>query len=379
MSAQLDILRDIAGYRDDPLACVKYCFPWNRRELSDFPGPREWQADILATIGKHIQSPFRFQPLKIAIASGHGVGKSALIGMIAHWGMSTCDDCRVLATANTEDQLATKTWPEVRKWFNLALNKDWWESSATKIRSTQAGHENTWRFDRETWSENNTEAFQGLHNLGKRIILIFDEASGIPKTVWDVAEGALTDENTEIIFLAFGNPTQNDTPFAACFGALKHRWVTRHIDSRTVPGTNKEQIERWKQDFGEDSDFFRVRVRGEFPRAGNRQFIPQDRVAEARKREMPAVGWKVIGVDVARSGSNQTVVLMRQGPKAVILDRLRGSDTVETAFCVMKHVLRESPRAVIVDGDGIGGEWWTGSERSCRGPTSRSVTGRRRR
>ena len=349
------IVEEIAQFTSDPLGFVRFAYPWSEPGPLETESIREWQSDILSVIGKHLQSPFQFQPLKIAVASGHGIGKTSLIAMISDWAMSTCDDCRVLVTANTEDQLTTKTWPEMVKWFGLSINRDWWNISATRITSRQAGHESTWRLDRETWSENNTEAFQGLHNRRKRIVLIFDEGSAIPKTVWDVAEGALTDEDTEIIFLVFGNPTQNDTPFAGCFGAQKHRWVTRHIDSRTVPGTNKEQIERWVADFGEDSDFVRVRVRGEFPRAGGLQYIPQDLVAQARKRRCEPSGYKIMSVDVARSGFNQTVVGWRQGQVARITDKWRGLTIPDQAGKVALRIIEEEPRCIIIDGVGIGG------------------------
>ena len=360
MTTDEQIAEDIAEYGSNPLACVAYSFPWGEPgPLEGVAGPRDWQADILNEIGTHLRGPNRYQPLKIAIASGHGVGKTALIAMVTHWGMSTCDDCRVLVTANTEDQLTTKTWPEITKWFNMALNRNWWHMSATRVTSTQAGHQNTWRMDRETWSENNTEAFQGLHNLGKRIIVVFDEGSAIPKIIWDVAEGALTDEDTEIIFLVFGNPTQNGTPFANCFGAQKHRWVTRHIDARTVPGTNKVQIQKWIEDYGEDSDFVRVRVRGEFPRGGTGQFIPQDVVAEARKRKLApsayAHHWRVLVCDVARFGDYRTVIGERQGPKFSVLDAMRGKSTVETARQLKFRSFERDPRTVVIDGDGVGG------------------------
>ena len=355
MTAADEIVEEIAGFTADPLGFARFAWPWGEPGPLESESIRDWQADILGTIGKHLQSPFRFQPLKIAVASGHGIGKTAAIAMISAWAMSTCDDCRVLVTANTEDQLTTKTWPEMLKWFKMSINADWWNTTATRITSRQCGHESTWRLDRETWSENNTEAFQGLHNRRKRIVLIFDEGSAIPKTVWDVAEGALTDEDTEIIFLVFGNPTQNDTPFAACFGAQKHRWVTRHIDSRTVPGTNKEQIDRWIADFGEDSDFVRVRVRGEFPRAGGLQFIPQDLVAAARKRHCEPSGYKIMSVDVARSGFNQTVVGWRQGPVARITDKWRGLPIPDQSGKIALRIMEEEPRCIIIDGDGIGG------------------------
>ena len=350
-----DLVEDIARFTRDPLGFVRYAYPWGE------PGPLEdeqvkaWQEDILAVIGKHLNSPFCHQPLKIAVASGHGIGKTALIAMVSDWAMSTCDDCRALVTANTEDQLTTKTWPEILKWFGLSINREWWKTSATRITSREKGHEDTWRLDRETWSENNTEAFQGLHNKRKRILLVFDEGSAIPKAVWDVAEGALTDEETEIIFLVFGNPTQNDTPFATCFGAQSHRWVTRHIDSRTVAGTNKEQIDRWVQDFGEDSDFVRVRVRGEFPRAGGLQFIPQDRVSAARKRKAVPSGYKIMSADIARSGFNQTVVGTRQGPVAHILDKWRGLSIPDQSGRIALRIIEENPRCIVIDGDGIGG------------------------
>ena len=126
-------------------------------------------------------------------------------------------------------------------------------------------HAKTWRADFVPWSEHNTEAFAGLHNKGKRIVLIFDEASAIADKVWEVAEGALTDEGTEIIWIAFGNPTRNVGRFRECFRRFKHPVEGRQIDSRTVEGTNKEQIAKWAADYGEDSDFFKVRVRGMFP------------------------------------------------------------------------------------------------------------------
>ena len=277
-------MHDLASFTHKPLVCAKYSFPWGEGELSDSGGPREWQSTILKHIGTHLrEKETRHTPCQIAVSSGHGIGKSALIGMVIHWAMSTCEDCKIVGTANTGTQLATKTVPEVSKWFRMAINSHWWDVKATSITVREEEHKRMWRTDWIPWSENNTEAFAGLHNKGKRIVLIFDEASAIADDIWKVAEGALTDEETEIIWLAFGNPTQNTGRFRECFGKLQHRWKTFQIDSRTVEGTNKAQIEKWIADYGEDSDFVRVRVRGEFPRAGSNQFIPGDIVSECRK------------------------------------------------------------------------------------------------
>ena len=261
-------------------------------------------------------------------------------------------------TANTEAQLRTKTWPEVVKWTKLAINSHWWNITATTLSVKEKAHERLWRCDAIAWSENNTESFAGLHNKGKRIVVLFDEGSAIADRIWEVTEGALTDEDTEIIWLVFGNPTRNTGRFRECFGKFKARWQRKQIDSRTVDGTNKEQMAKWVSDYGEDSDFCRVRIRGEFPRAGSTQFIDGDTVAQARKRHLEPEeytrDWKVLSVDVARFGDDQTVIGLRQGHKLTILERLRGMDTMQVAMRTKAHIEREVPRLVVVDGDGLG-------------------------
>lgn len=361
MSAATDwhaeLASDVAKLSHNPLGYSKYIFPWGERELSDSLGPRVWQKDILTEIGSHLKAKkTRYQPCCIAVSSGHGIGKSALVAMVIQWAMSTCEDCKVVVTAGTGTQLATKTAPETGKWFRQAHNSNWWDVNATSIRLKSPSHQATWRTDFITWSEHNTEAFAGLHNKGKRILLVFDEASAIADKVWEVAEGAMTDEETEIIWLAFGNPTQNTGRFRECFGKFKHRWKAFQIDSRTVEGTNKEQINKWIEDYGEDSDFVRVRVRGEFPRAGSTQFIASDVVAACRKYK--AEGYerlpKILSIDVARFGDDQTVIGTRQGRKVRILKKFRGLDTVQVAERVIEIIAEEKPDGTVVDGDGIG-------------------------
>lgn len=248
---------------------------------------------------------------------------SAFISMLINWGMSTCEDCKVVVTANTENQLRTKTWPEIIKWSNLSITKDWFSTTATAMYSNDPGHDKRWRADAIPWSEHNTEAFAGLHNERKRIIVIFDEASNIADLVWEVAEGALTDEDTEIIWVAFGNPTRNTGRFRECFRKYKHRWKTAQIDSRTVEGTNKQQLQKWVDDYGEDSDFVKIRVRGIFPDASELQFIPTGLTDEAMKRVVTAAQVAhapvIIGVDPAYSGVDDAVIYLRQGLHSKVL------------------------------------------------------------
>ncbi|MBP6015069.1 MAG: terminase, partial [Alphaproteobacteria bacterium] len=274
--------------------------------------------------------------------------------------MSTMKDTRIVITANTENQLRTKTWPEVSKWSKLSSTSHLWQVPAMSIYSSDPGAEKSWRGDAIPWSENNTEAFAGLHNEGKRIVLVFDEGSKIADKVWEVAEGALTDTDTEIIWLAFGNPTQNTGRFRECFAKQRHLWRTRHIDSRTVEGTNKEYLNELVETYGEDSDFVRVRVRGVFPRAGAVQFISGDVVEAAQTRALPVPdpgAPLVLGVDIARFGDDQCVIRGRQGRNGRVIPPIkwRDRDTVFSAGKIAWAIDKYNPQAVFIDGGGVGG------------------------
>jgi hypothetical protein len=340
----------------DPDRWARLAFDWGHGALKDVDGPREWQSEINRTIKDHLSNPgTRFEPLLIAVASGHGIGKSAEMGMLANWAMSTCDDTRIIVTANTDKQLRTKTAPEIGKWFRLSLTSHWFNVQAESVRSVADGHSDSWRADFIPWSEHNTEAFAGLHNKGKRIVLMMDEGSAIADKIWEVAEGALTDEGTEIIWIVFGNPTRNTGRFRECFRRYRHRWVTRQIDSRTVPGTNKNQIQKWVDDYGEDSDFVKVRVRGQFPAASALQFISTDDADAARGKHLRPEQYefapKIIGVDPAWTGDDEFVIFLRQGLYSKCLATFTKNDNdIQMAQHVLRFEQEHQADAVFIDG-----------------------------
>jgi hypothetical protein len=112
----------------------------------------------------------------------------------------------------------------------------------------------------------------------------------------------------EPIFIACGNPTRNTGKFQRItFGNERERWTRFSVDSRNSRFTNKEQIKQWIEDYGEDSDFVRVRVRGECPRVGSTQLIPNDVVTACRKYKAYSSGSlpKIMSVDVARFGDDR--------------------------------------------------------------------------
>lgn len=361
MSQDDELLTLLAYFSDKPDEFVLWAFPWGEPggELAKFDGPQDWQMALLRDIRYGLIT--LNEAIQLARTSGHGIGKSALVAMIIWWAVSTMPDTKGVVTANTENQLKTKTWVEVAKWHRLFIARHLFKFTATAIFSSDPEHEKTWRIDMVPWSERNTEAFAGLHNQGRRILIIFDEASAIPDVIWEVTEGALTDENTEIIWCVFGNPTRNKGRFYECFerGKFAHRWSGRKIDSRSVTITNKKQFEQWIADYGEDSDFVRVRVKGEFPRTDTESFISITMAREAVGRDVGnQQGWTVVlGVDVSRFGDDFTVIYPRQGADASSRspEIYQGLDNVQVARKVVEAKDRYRATLIFVDEGGVGG------------------------
>ena len=315
-----ELIEALGALTHDPLAFVYFAYPWGApgTPLEDMEGPDEWQIQILKDIGEQLKKGKDLQTaIQEAVASGHGIGKSALISWLIHFAISTHENTRGVVTANTEGQLRTKTWPELSKWHNMFIAKDLFTYTATAIFSSDKDYEKTWRIDAIPWSKNSPESFAGLHNQGNRILVLFDEASAIDDVIWEVTEGALTDANTEIIWCAFGNPTRNSGRFRECFRKYRKFWNTYQIDSRTVKISNKAKIEEWLEAYGEDSDFFKVRVRGVFPSASDLQFISTEIADKAQKQVYKPGQFEhlpvIIGVDPAWTGSDSLEIVMRQG------------------------------------------------------------------
>lgn len=359
-----------AAIKDDPLAFVRFNFPWGKKgtPLEHFEGPRKWQREVLIDLRDHIKANngrVDYEVFRMAISSGRGIGKSALVSWLIIWMATTRIGSTVIVSANSEAQLRSVTWAEITKWLSMGLNSHWFEISATRIspakwltdlveRDLRKGCR-YWSVEGRLWSEENPDAYAGAHNMDG-MMLIFDESSGIPDSIWSVAAGFFSENTPHRFWMAFSNPRRNQGYFYEAFHAKRDFWRNKTVDARTVEGTDKAVYEQIIHEYGPDSVQAHVEVYGEFPSAGDDQFIPVHLVDDAmgRPRYKDASAPIVLGVDPARFGADATVIAVRQGRDLVAIRRYRGDDTMEVVGRVIDAIEEYKPALVVIDEGGLG-------------------------
>lgn len=363
---------------DDLEQFVMFSYPWGKpgTPLEGFTGPRTWQREDLQAISEHIKTNRGRMALdqlptmwRKATASGRGVGKSALVAWLSHWMMSTRLGSTTLVTANNEPQLKTRTFAEITKWLTLAINGHWFESTVLSVRpagwfeklikaqlKTDTGYYYT---QGQLWSEENPDAFAGIHNpLG--VNLIFDEASGIPKAIFNVAEGFFTEPTLDRYWNVFSQARRNSGGFYDVFNdpAVSKRWQLRHLDRRSVEGQDQSLTNAEIDEHGAESDHVRVEVEGKFPEQAYKQFISSAAVRAAQLRELTADANEplIMGVDVARMGNAKTVMRWRQGRDARSIPPVRLSkvETEKTIEKIAEWIDKTAPDAVNIDAGNTG-------------------------
>lgn len=356
--------------KDNPEAFVLFMFPWGQPNtpLEKFKGPRKWQRKVLREIADHIkenQGKLDMDALRVAVSSGRGIGKSALVSWLILWMLTTRIGSSVIVSANSENQLRTVTWGELTKWATMAINSHWWEPSATKLvpaqwltdlveRDLKKGTR-YWSAEGKLWSEENPDSYAGVHNHDGMMV-IFDEASGIPDGIWSVAAGFFTEKILDRYWFAFSNPRRNSGYFFETFHGKRDFWQGQIIDARTVEGTDQSIYNQIIAEYGEDSIQARVEVYGEFPAAGEDQFISPVVVDDAMKRKpyKDATAPVVLGVDPARGGMDSTVIVARQGRDIISIKRYKGEDTMSVVGHVIDAIEEFKPVLTVIDEGGLG-------------------------
>jgi hypothetical protein len=363
---------------DNLLRFVHFAFPWGQpgTPLEAFPGgPYQWQAEELQETTDHIAiqkagihkgiSPRMYRK---AIASGRGPGKSAFLGWIACWIMATRPGATCIVSANSEAQLRTKTFPEISKWFNMAIFKDWFDVDVLRVEPKawfKKALEDQLQIDSaynycagQLWSEESPDSYAGAHNP-YGLAVLYDEASGIPNSIFQITHGFFTEKSLNRFWFAFSNPRRNSGGFYDCFHESAKLWKTRHVDAREVPELDQAIYADLIRKYGADSDEVRIEVYGQFPKQGEKQFISSAVVREAQDRtvEPDPHASLILGIDVARFGSGSTVLRWRQGRDARTIPPVKvyKSDNMAVANLVASWIDKTAPDAVNIDvGNGTG-------------------------
>ena len=356
--------------KDNPLAFVMFAYPWGVKgtPLEHFTGPRKWQREVLTSMAEHIKQnggKLDFDVLRLAVSSGRGIGKSALVSWITDWMLSTRIGSTTIISANSESQLRSITWAELTKWLAMSINSHWFEVSATRLmpakwltelveRDLKKGTR-YWGVEGRLWSAENPDAYAGVHNFDG-VMVIFDEASGIDDSIWAVTSGFFTENTPNRFWLAFSNPRRNTGYFYEAFNSKRDFWTTKIVDARTVEGTDKAVYEQIIAEYGPDSSQAHVEVYGQFPNEGDDQFISIGVVDAAMKRQpyKDETAPIVIGVDPARFGADATVIAVRQGRDIIKLIRHRGDDTMTVVGHVIDAIEEFKPTLVNIDEGGLG-------------------------
>ena len=360
--------------KDDPLNFVRYIFPWNQEgtPLADFSGPRRWQEKILRDIGNHIRKNETMdlpEMYRLAVASGRGIGKSALVAWLILWMLSTRLGSTIIVTANTEQQLRSRTWAELGKWLTLAINGHWFVKTATSLKPQQWYEEllisdlkidtGYYYAQAQLWSEENPDAFAGVHSSAG-VCLIMDEASGIPSPIYSVSEGFFTEPTKNRFWFSFSNPRRNSGPFYDSFHSKRSFWNTEQIDSRDVEETDKQLFQRMLEQYGEDSTVARVEVLGQFPNVDDDTVIPIELARAAVDRDVSLTASEPIiyGVDVARYGIDQSALCIRQGNTVFEIKTFKSMDLMQLCGAI-KNIYDSAteinkPSEILVDVIGLG-------------------------
>ncbi|MGL5435886.1 MAG: terminase [Lachnospiraceae bacterium] len=291
-----------------------------------------------------------------SVRSGHGIGKSALESWTLIWFLCTRPFPKIPCTAPTQHQLFDILWAEASKWIRnserLANDLIW-----TREKIYMKGHPEEWFAVARTATI--PDALQGFH--AEHLLYILDEASGIKDIVYEPVLGATSTEGAKLLMC--GNPTRLYGFFYDSHHKHRDQYNAIHVDGRNSARVGADFVKRIIDMFGEDSDVFRVRVAGLFPKGTPDSLISMDDCLQAAKLNLTPekVSLIDIGIDVARYGDDSTVLLpMLNKTKAETAEKHYHNRTTEVsgrAVVMIKAYAARYPDAIIrvkVDCDGLG-------------------------
>lgn len=305
----------------DPLGFVLLAWPWGVTggPLENQTGPDENQRGFLEDLGRLVRARgfdghTPVEPIRMCISSANGTGKSTMGGWITWWILSTRKESVGTVTAGTYQQLEERTWSDIMHWGRMCITAPWFDIQVSGIFYKDPKYAQKWKVTPKTARAENAQSFAGQHAATSTSWFLFDEASEVPDANFQTAYPCLTDG--EPMMFAMGQMLRTSGEFYnIAFGEASSRWNTRIFDGRKSAFTSKELIAEWEKEYGEDSDYYRVHALGLPPRASSLQFIGQDLVDAARKRQHKPLDDEplVVGYDAANGGLARHAIWFRRG------------------------------------------------------------------
>jgi phage terminase large subunit len=311
--------------------------------------PDGWQVNFLNAIARGDR--------KISVRSGHGVGKSTASSWAMLWFFLTRSPVKVVVTAPTSAQLFDAMFAELKRWINELpeLLNNMIEVKQDRIVFKSAPNEMF--ISARTSRAEQPEALQGIHS--EHVMLVADEASGVPEAVFEAAAGSMSGHSA--VTLLLGNPTRSSGFFFDTHNRLSGEWTTFRVSCTDSPRVSDEYVSEMMSRYGEDSNAFRIRVLGEFPRSDDDTMIPMELIDGARQRDVTHNKYAPVvwGLDVARFGSDSSALCKRQANAVIEKIRVwKNLDLMQLTGAVVAEyeALEESdrPSEILVDSIGLG-------------------------
>lgn len=334
----MDLKDAIRKFRKDPNLFVKTVLGAT---------PDQWQADVMQAVADGSRG--------ISIRSGHGVGKTSCLSWLALWWVVSHYHAKVVITAPTSAQLHDALLPEAKSWLKQSAPafRGMFTVKAERIELLADPERNF--ISARTSRAEQPDALQGVH--ADHVLLICDEASGVPEQVYESAGGSMASLHASMVLA--GNPVRSSGYFFDTFHKLADRWKTFHVSCVDTDRVADEYIEECRIRYGEESNTYRVRVLGEFPRGDDDTVIPLELVSDAVSRDVEptSFGATVWGLDVARFGADSSALCKRKGNAVTEPIRLwRNLDTMQLTGAIKAEydMTNEKPLEIFVDAIGLG-------------------------
>lgn len=344
----------LGRYRADPIA---FC-----REILRFE-PWSKQREILESVRDHPRT---------AVRSAHGTGKTATAARAVLWFLAVYPDSKVITTAPTFHQVRDLLWREIAAAHQLA--EGFMGGTLTDTRLELSAQ----------WlavglSTNEPERFQGFH--AEHLLLVIDEASGVSEEIYEASSGFLTTPGSRVLMI--GNPTRTSGEFFNAFHASRSFYNTIAIPAVSTPTFTSEAISadvrrrlvsrQWVDDhtrkWGEGSSLWQVRIAAEFPTESDDGVVALGDLEAARARTLDQGSPIVVSCDVARFGSDETVIVVRRGNVVRIARSYGGRGTMQTVGEVLRiardlEAQQQAKPVLVVDDAGVAAASQTGCAKS---------------